>query len=56
VADNASKDFVGPNGLGWATVQIVRAGGIYAEAKTADGGAAGQVVGSLDEVMKDVEG
>ncbi len=56
VADNASKDFVGPNGLGWTTVQIVRAGGIYAEVKTAKDGAAGQVIGSLDEFMKDVEG
>jgi len=56
VADNASKDFVGPNGLGWMSVQIVRAGGIYAEVKTADGGAAGQIIRSLDELMKDGEG
>jgi putative hydrolase of the HAD superfamily len=29
VADNPAKDFIAPNGLGWQTVQIRRAGGEY---------------------------
>jgi putative hydrolase of the HAD superfamily len=31
VSDNPAKDFVGPNSLGWLTVQYIRPGQIYAE-------------------------
>ncbi|MBN1437401.1 MAG: HAD family hydrolase [Sedimentisphaerales bacterium] len=29
VADNPAKDFAGPNGLGWQTVQVKRADGVH---------------------------
>jgi len=29
VADNATKDFIAPNALGWCTIQIVRSDGLY---------------------------
>jgi putative hydrolase of the HAD superfamily len=30
VADNVAKDFLAPNRLGWTTIQLARAGGVYA--------------------------
>ncbi len=41
IADNAAKDFLAPNQLGWATVQISRPGGLHtSEPPTADHAAA----------------
>ncbi len=40
VADNAAKDFIAPNALGWTTVLIKREDGIYREAVPPTGGAA----------------
>lgn len=50
VADNAAKDFVAPNALGWMTIRIVRTDGVYRNAAAPDGGAPGNVVHSLDEI------
>ncbi len=47
VADNPAKDFVAPNNLGWLTVQIRRAGGLYADQKPAVGGKARLFVDTL---------
>lgn len=48
VADNPAKDFVAPNALGWRTVQIVRAGGIYVDRSPPDGGSPHHTIDSLD--------
>ena len=50
VADNAAKDFVAPNALGWITVRIHRAEGIYRDAATASGGAAQHDIDRLDQL------
>lgn len=50
VADNAEKDFVAPNGLGWTTIQVRRADGVYRDRMAAPGGAPHHVVESLDEL------
>ncbi|NOT00035.1 MAG: HAD family hydrolase [Phycisphaerales bacterium] len=38
VGDNPGKDFVGPNQLGWRTIQIVRPDALYGDVPTAPGG------------------
>ena len=48
VADNASKDFVAPNALGWKTVKILRPEGLYRERPTAPGGQPIYVIQELD--------
>ncbi len=50
VADNAAKDFVAPNALGWKTVQIPRIGGIYHGILPPEGGAPQHMASSLDEL------
>jgi putative hydrolase of the HAD superfamily len=50
IADNPSKDFVAPHALGWTTVHIRRADGVYRDVPAAAGGAPGHVVASLDEI------
>lgn len=50
VADNPAKDFVAPNALGWLTVQVCRADGIYRGAASPPGGAAGRTIVSLFEL------
>lgn len=50
VADNAAKDFVAPNQLGWTTVQIKRPGGVYRDEVPPLGGEPGAVIQSLDEL------
>lgn len=49
VADNAAKDFAAPLVLGWRTVQIKRAGGVYSSA-IPTGDPAESVIGTLDEL------
>jgi putative hydrolase of the HAD superfamily len=56
VADNPSKDFVAPNRLGWRTVQLLRAGGIYADRAPAEGGRPGFTINSLAELPKVLAG
>ncbi|MEK6676418.1 MAG: HAD family hydrolase [Planctomycetota bacterium] len=50
VADNAAKDFIAPNVLGWTTIQIRREDGIYRDTPSAPGGRAQHVIDSLDEL------
>lgn len=50
VADNPAKDFVGPNALGWRTVRVIRADGVYRDHPTAHDGAPQITVTSLDEL------
>jgi putative hydrolase of the HAD superfamily len=56
VADNAAKDFIGPRGLGMRTVQITRAGGVYAGVPPPPGGEPDTIVGSLEELAAVVGG
>jgi len=49
VADNAAKDFVAPNALGWTTVQIRRGGGIYLDQPPMPSGVPGRVITTLDD-------
>jgi len=51
VADNLVKDFAGPNALGWMTVQIRRAEGLYSDQKPVPGGEPSQVIDTLDRLM-----
>jgi len=50
VADNPTKDFVGPNLLGWRTVRVIRAEGVYRDHAIAPGGAPQFTVTSLQEL------
>ena len=50
VADNVTKDFVAPNALGWVTVRIARADGVYCDAVCAEKGEARHAIKSLDEL------
>ena len=50
VADNATKDFVAPNALGWQTIRIIRSDGVYRDTASPDGGAPQNVLHSLDEI------
>ncbi|MBU0717731.1 MAG: HAD family hydrolase [Planctomycetes bacterium] len=50
VADNAVKDFVAPNALGWLTVQITRPDGVYRDIDPPDGGQPAHVIETLDSL------
>jgi putative hydrolase of the HAD superfamily len=50
VADNAAKDFVAPNALGWKTVQVIRPDGIYADRPAVDGGMPQSLIATLDDL------
>jgi len=50
VGDNPAKDFVAPNALGWITVQVMRAGGIHAGTRIAEGGSPQHRISSLEEL------
>ncbi len=50
VADNPSKDFVAPNALGWRTIQIKRADGIYREQTPARDGTPQHLIDTLDRL------
>ena len=50
VADNAAKDFVAPNALGWLTIQITRPDGVYRNAQPAKGGEPTHVIETLDSL------
>lgn len=51
VGDNAQKDFIAPNAMGWITVQVVRDGGIHDRDKMAPGGMPQHRIHSLTELM-----
>jgi len=51
VADNPAKDFVGPNVLGWLTVQIVRERGIYRAESPPPGGEPHRRIHDLRELL-----
>ena len=50
MADNAARDFVAPNQLGWRTVQISRPGGEYCQVSPAPRGEPQFKVDSLDVI------
>ena len=50
VADNPSKDFAAPNGLGWRTVQLLLDGQIHSQKPAPHGGEAQTIVNSIDEL------
>jgi len=50
IADNATKDFVAPNKLGWRSIQVRRPDGLYRDEPAADGGDPMHVVESLDSI------
>ncbi len=50
IADNCTKDFLAPAKLGWRTVRICRAGGVYADAVAPAGGMAEFSVPDLDGI------
>jgi len=47
VADNPAKDFIAPNALGWRSVRVVRADGVYRDHPIAPGGAPHDTIASL---------
>jgi len=51
IADNASKDFIAPNALGWRTIQIRRPNGQYRDTLAAPQGNPQHVITSLDELI-----
>ena len=55
IADNPAKDFVAPNTLGWMTVQIRRADGVYADQESVPGGEPYQVIETLDRLVCMIE-
>ena len=50
VADNRAKDFVACNRLGWRSVLVHRAEGVYASAVAPDGGEPELVIGDLQDL------
>lgn len=50
VADNAAKDFLAPNRMGWITVQILRPGRVHEGSPPTPAHAAGAVIESLDQL------
>lgn len=50
VADNAAKDFLAPNRMGWITVQILRPGRVHEGSPPTLAHAAGTVIESLDQL------
>jgi putative hydrolase of the HAD superfamily len=48
VADNVTKDFVAPRKLGWRTVMVRRAGGVYGQRTAPQDGAAERTIDDLD--------
>jgi putative hydrolase of the HAD superfamily len=50
IGDNAAKDFVAPNALGWTTVQVIRTGAIHPSDRVSPGGEPMHRVTSLAEL------
>ena len=51
VADNVSKDFVGPNKLGWQSVQLINNSQVHSDLESAPGGEPGFVIRKLSELL-----
>ena len=51
VADNVSKDFVGPNKLGWQSVQLINDRQVHSDVAPAAGGKPGQVIRKLSDLI-----
>jgi len=51
VADNAAKDFLAPNALGWLTIQWRREGQVHADKRAPEGGEPQVVVDSGSELL-----
>jgi putative hydrolase of the HAD superfamily len=52
VGDNANKDFIAPNGLGFATIQVVRPVGIHKKPPPSPEAAASHVIQSISELLE----
>ncbi|UCG32293.1 MAG: HAD family hydrolase [Phycisphaerales bacterium] len=52
VSDNASKDFVAPNALGWITIQAKRPGGTYEHESAPSGGQPRHAVDDLRDLAR----
>ena len=50
VGDNAAKDFIAPNAMGWVTVQVKRPQRIHANAIAAAGGEPRHVIETLADL------
>ena len=50
VADNPRKDFIAPNVLGWMTVRVLRADGIYRDEQPSRGGEPVATITTLDDL------
>ena len=50
VADNAEKDFIGPNKLGMATIQIVRANRVHQKPPAEAEATPDQIIGSIEHL------
>ena len=51
IADNPAKDFVGPNKLGWRTIQVKLPDWIHADSDTAPEGRAEMVINAVNELQ-----
>ena len=56
VADNPAKDFLAPNALGWTTVQVRRADGLYRDQTPPRGGVAKHVIDRLNQLVRCLHG
>ena len=52
IADNPSKDFLGPNALGWQSVQVARPERVHLEVLVPPDGQAQRVVGVVTDVLQ----
>ena len=50
IADNAAKDFIAPNTLGWTTVQVIRPDGVYRDEPAGNGGVPQHIIDTLDDL------
>lgn len=52
IGDNPTKDFVAPNALGWRSIQVRRAGGLYADRVAPPSGQAHRIVENLASLVE----
>jgi putative hydrolase of the HAD superfamily len=52
VSDNARKDFVAPNALGWVTIQAARPGGMYEHESAPAGGQPNHIITDLRDLPR----